>query len=164
MKIQRVPRGLNDLLSIIGGQTPTELETKTRLSLESIQLYGTTQLQFGFANNAALAEGGLGVQLTLSATNWTVLFGAHGTFVKTATATALRGAVTLTRRTAAPIVLFTQELGPFGATETGSALVGGLLPYPLICPPGTIVASLLSILGTDATANVSISAEFGVLG
>lgn len=164
MKIQRVPRGINELLSILGGESPTELEQKARLTLESLQFYGTTQLQFGFANNAALAEGGLGVQLTLHPTLWTVLFGAHGTFVKTATATALRGAVTLTRRTQAPICLFTEELGPFGATETGSALVGGILPYPLLCPPGTIVAGLLSILGTDATANVSISAEFGVLG
>ena len=164
MKIQRVPRGLNELLSIVGGQTPIELEQRTRLTLESIQLYGAQQLQSGFANNAALAEGGNGVVLTLSATNWTVLFNAGAAIVKTATATALRASINLNRRVQFGTVIAAEELGPFGATETGTCSFGVQLPYPLLCPPGTTVAVIVNVLGTDATANASVFAEFGVIG
>ena len=163
MKIQRVPRGLNELLSIVGGQTPAELEQRTRLTLEAIQFYGTQQLQSGFANGAALAEG-TAITLTLHPTAWTVLFGVTGAIVKTATMTALRGAIGLTRRTQFGITLFAEELGPFGATESGTCSYGGFLPYPLLCPPGTTVDARANVIGTDATANVSVFAEFGVLG
>ena len=162
MKIQRVPRGLNELLSIVGGQTPAELEQRTRLTLESIQFYGTQQLQSGFANNAAAAEAAA-VNLTLHPSAWTVLFGAQGAILKTGTMTALRGEVGIVRRTQFGVMLFAEELGPFGATETGTVSWGGYLPYPLLCPPGTIVNARASVIGTDATANVSVFAEFGVL-
>ena len=163
MKIQRVPRGLNELLSIVGGQTPAELEQRTQLTLESIQFYGTQQLQSGFANNAAAAEAAA-VNLTLHPSAWTVLFGAQGAILKTGTMTALRGEVGIVRRTQFGVMLFAEELGPFGATETGTVSWGGYLPYPLLCPPGTIVNARASVIGTDATANVSVFAEFGVLG
>lgn len=162
-KIQRVPRALNDLLSISGGGSPTELEDRVRGSLDFLQLYGATQLQSGFANNAALAEGGAGVVLTLHPTAWTVLFSVGAAVVKTATATALRASLNLNRRTQFGVVIAAAELGPFGATETGTCSFGALMPYPLLCPPGSNVATILNILGTDATANVSVFAEFGVI-
>lgn len=162
-RIQRVPRGLSDLLSIFGGQSPTELEDRSRLTLESLQFYGTTQLQTAATTNAATAEN-TSVTVILSATRWTVLFAAHGTVVKTATMTALRADVTLNRGTNFSPLLFSEELGPFGATETGNASFGGWLPYPLVCPPGTQVLCTPRVLGTDATANVSVFAEYGTLG
>lgn len=162
MKIQRVPRGLNELLTIAGGVTPTELEQRVRLTLEGLQFYAATQLQSGFANNAAAAEGAA-VPLTLHATAWTVLFAVQGAIAKTATVTALRGALTINRRTQFGPLLFSEELGPFGATETGTVSFGGYLAYPLLCPPGTVVNAIASIIGTDATANVSVFAEFGVI-
>lgn len=162
-KIQRVPRGLSELLSMFGGFTPTELEERSRLTLESMQFYGSQQLQSGFANNAAAAEGAA-VSLTLHASLWTVLFGVQGAIAKTATMTALRGALTINRRTQFGPLLFSEELGPFGATETGTVSFGGYMPYPLLCPPGTTVSAIASIIGTDANANVSVFAEFGTLG
>lgn len=160
--IQRVPRGLADLLNIFGGATPRELEDRIRGSLDMLQMYGTTQLQSAAATNAAAAENAA-VAVILSSTRWTVLFAAHGTVVKTATVTALRADVTLNRGTQFSPLLFADELGPFGATETGNASFGGMLPYPLLCPPGSLVQCTARIIGTDATANVSVFAEFGTL-
>lgn len=159
----RVPRALGQLLSTFGGQSPTEMEDRLRLTLESMQFYGSTQLQSGFTNNAAAAENA-GTVLTLSATAWTVLFATHGTVVKTATMTALRARVSLNRGVQFSPLVWAAELGPFGATETGTVNFGGYLPYPLLCPPGSLVSVVPEVIGTDATANVSIFAEFGVLG
>lgn len=162
-RIQRVPRGLNDLLNIFGGTTPTELEDRVQSSLELLQLYGLTQLQTASASDAALAEGGT-VSLTMSATRWTVLFAAQVGITKTATMTALRGSILLNRSLGVAIQLKQEECGPFGATESGFIAVAHWCPYPVLCPPGSIVQGSLAILGTDATANVSVRAEFGVLG
>lgn len=163
-KIQRVPRGLNDLLSISGGQTPIELEERVRSVLDILQLYGQSQLQTGFVNNAASAEAAV-TNLTLHATSWTVLFSVNCALVKTATLTALAGRISMNRRTEFGSLLFAENnLGPFGATETGTINFGGMLPYPVLCPPGTTVGAVPAIVGTDATVNISVFAEFGVLG
>lgn len=161
-KIQRVPRGLNELLSIAGGATPVELEERTRGTLELLQFYASTQLQAVSANNAAVVEANT-LLVKMSAERWTVLFSASATFVKTATVTALRGTISLNRRTPFDAVLFTEELGPFGATETGGANFGGMLPYPLLCPPDSILRVTPNIIGTDANVNATIIAEFGLL-
>lgn len=165
LKIQRLPRGLNDLLSIFGGQTPQNLEETVRGSLELLQFYGLQQRQLLALNNAALAEGG-NVQVT--AAQWFVLFGATVTVVKTATATALRGAIFVNRSGSGAansnLPVSAQEGGPFGATETGAVHMPWQPSFPWLCPPGTTIQGFLAILGTDATANVTIQAEVGVLG
>lgn len=160
-RIQRVPRGLNDLLSIFGGQTPTEMEDRLRATLDLLQVYSLTQLQKGATNNAAAAANA-NVNVSLGA-RWSVLFAASCTVVKTATVTALRGAVLL-NRSGQQQIYASAELGPFGATDTGPATVVFVPSYPLLCPPNTVVTAIAQIIGTDATANVTCSAEFGVLG
>ena len=160
--IQRYPLGIGPLLSVTGGESPKYMNQEVQGSLELLQMYGLTQLQSGFANGAATAEG-TAVVLTLAADRWTLLYGVQGAIVKTATMTALRGDVTLNRRTQFGSLLFADELGPFGATETGTVSFGGFLPYPLLCPPGTTVSCTARVIGTDATANVSVFAEFGTL-
>src|SRR5262245_54404986 len=115
--VQRFPLGLPQLLSQSGGQTPTYIEQEIQGGLELLQFYALTQLQSGFANNAAAAEG-TAVPLVLSADRWTVLFGVTGAVVKTATVTALFANVSLNRRTQFGQLLFASNLGPFGATET----------------------------------------------
>lgn len=163
LKIQRVPRGLNDLLNIFGGSTPIELEDRVRGGIDLMQLYGTTQLQSGTAVNVAAGEGA-GASLFLSLDRWTVLFCCHATVIKTATMTALRADIQLQRNTINSTILHAEELGPFGATETGTVSFGpGLLPYPLLCPPRTLLVTVMNIIGTDATASCAIFAEFGTL-
>lgn len=162
-RIQRVPRGLNELLSIFGGQTPVEMENSVRATLELLQMYGLSQLQSLGTNNAATAEG-VAVSVQPSATQWTVLFTASTSIVKTATMTALTGTIAMRRTGNADSLLRSEQLGPFGATETGVVAVAHVCPYPMLLPPGTLIIGRANIIGTDATANVTTFAEFGVVG
>jgi hypothetical protein len=165
LKIQRVPRGLGDLLSVFGGQTPQALADEVRGIVELLQFYGLSQRRVVSAQNAAAAENG-GAVLTFP--RWSMLFSYSGTMVKTATMTAARIGILLNRggntSSSEATLIDSQELGPFGATETGAAACAALCPYPLICPPGTTLTALAQIIGTDATANVIASAEIGELG
>ena len=160
-KIQRVPRGLNDLLALSGGQTPQLLADEVRPTLDLLQLYGLTQAQTLIATNAAAAEGAT-VGILLSATQWTVLFAICATVAKTATMTALEIGATLQRQ-GVQIPIVSRAGGPFGATETGAVHAPFFLPYPTLCPPGTVVGAVATIIGTDATASVTVRAEVGFL-
>lgn len=164
-RIQRLPRGLNDLLTIFGGETPRELEDRIRGTVDLLQFYGLTQEQVKATNVAAAAEGAVaGVQL--SADRWTVLFDATLTVIKTATVTAIRGSVSvrLNNDVNQEYGLASESLDPFGATETGPASVVARINFPRLCPPNSFVIGRLDILGTDATANITTGAHFGVLG
>lgn len=162
-KIQRVPRGLNELLTISGGATPRLLEEHVRSTLDLLQFYGMQQLQTSLGSNAAAAEGA-GAGAVLPGNVWFVLYAMTGRVVKTATMTALRLSLNLNRNTQQSLVLMSEQFAPFGATETGTATMGVRLPYPLLCPPGTTGSCLVDILGTDANCNLTCIAEFGVLG
>lgn len=162
-KIQRVPRGLSELLSTFGGVTPNQIGDTIQGMLELIQCYGLTQLQTRSSTDAAAVEGS-GTGVTLSATNWTVLFGADMGVTKTATMTALGLGLLIRRAQPSFITLASEEFQRFGATETGLAVVAHRCPYPLLCPPNTVVFGGINILGTDANCNLTVTAEFGVLG
>lgn len=162
-KIQRVPRGLGELLSTFGGLTPQIIQDEVHGSIELLQFYALNQLQAAFGSGLIAEGASVGATLG-TGQNWTVLFGVHGTVTKTATMTACRAAIVLNRRTTFDALLVAAELGPFGATEAGNANFGLRLPYPLLCPPGTAIATRLDILGTDANATVAVFGEFGVLG
>lgn len=164
-QIQRVPRGLAAVLNLFGGETPRELGKEIVGTLDLLQFYGQTQLSGQSASNAALAEGGT-ISINFgSGRESFVLFSLSAEIVKTATMTALSCCLELNRGAGiAAIVSGHNNLGPFGATETGTIRVGGLLPYPILCPSPSAVNFRLTILGTDATANCSLLCEFGVLG
>lgn len=163
-QIQRVPRGLNELLSIFGGGTPHELEDRVRVSLEALQFYGAMQRRVVSNADAAMAEGSQVVVIP-STTNWFVLFGATAQCTKTATMTALSLALTvaLNNQSTQEFGLAFTEFQRFGATETGLVDVTHVCPYPLVLPPNTAISARLRILGTDATASTSITAHVGVL-
>jgi len=164
--IQRVPKGLNDVLNIFGGATPRELEDRVRGSLELIQYYGLQQRRVSKTNDPALAEGSTGLGIILSQTQWCVLFVLSVTVIKTATMTALRSGLFINRQSGGAAVddqqVASEEQGPFGATESGAAGVIYVPPYPMLMPPGASVRGIVQILGTDATANTTLSVEFGV--
>jgi len=161
-KIQRVPRGLLDFLSISGGGNPVDLEDRVRAVIELTQFYGLQQMQTGLASNAAAAEGTL-VPLVLSAQQWTVLFAACATVTHTGTMTALAFNVNLTRTGALAMPLAQYSDLATVATATGAVQAPWFAPYPLLCPPGSAVGATATIIGTDATASVTVRAEFGVL-
>ena len=164
----RVPRGLLPALSLqSSGQGPNQFEDSVRGVLEMLQFYGQTQLQVQVATNAALAEGN-GITIQVPATQHWVAFSICGTVVKTATMTALRCNVGLAPQGSVPApaagALYSEELGPFGATETGNCSIAYAFPYPRLLLPGTLIAFGLEILGTDATASCTLSVTVGVLG
>lgn len=162
--IQRVPRGLSNLLSLQSGRTPVALDNSIVGVLELLQFYGLTQNQTAQTQNAAAAEG-TSVVVIPSASAWTMLFGAWVQIVKTATMTALRGALSVQRSPSNLLMRVNEaELGPFGATETGICTVPFFFPYPLLLPPGGSVVGSAAIIGTDATADVTVRCEFGLLG
>lgn len=162
--IQRVSRGLNELLSLFGGQTPRELEDRVRGTVELLQFYGTQQRRVVTGSNGALAEA-TATTLVLS-TSWCILFGCAITAVKTATMTALRLdlAIRYNSDASQEAGLASMEGGPFGATETGNVSLIFRAPYPMILPPNTALTVRLPIIGTDATAAVVFGADLGILG
>lgn len=164
-KIQRNARGLEALLSLQGSQLPIELEDRIRGTVELTQFYGSMQRRVFSANNAALAEGSA-VAVTPSIANWIVLFAIGVTVIKTATVTALRASaeIAINNDSNQVIGLVSDELGPFGATETGAASATLVLPYPMILPPNTALQGRPNIIGTDANANVSVFGLVGILG
>ena len=164
-KVQRVPRGLHELLSLTGGETPRELEDRVRCNLELLQFFALQQRQNFSANDPALTEGNH-VSNTPEPSRWIVLFSMSGTVIKTATMTALRIALALRYNGSATQEegVMSEELGPFGATESGAVSVIWQCPYPRILPPATQFLTRLQILGTDANASVTIGCHYGVLG
>ena len=168
-RIQRVPRGLNDLLSIFGGGTPSELEDRVRATVELTQFYGLQQRQQVAVNDPALAQGatitlgGGGAAIAQFTTKWCILFAASASMVRTGTMTAARLSVILVRGGSTGITLAHDEGSPYAATALGTFAVPFVAPYPLLLPPPWNVGAFLASLGTDATASVTINAEIGVL-
>lgn len=164
--IQRVPLGLLNVLSMAAsGENPRILASQVAGVLELLQFYGLTQRQVLIGTDAALAEGG-SISVTPSLTAWAVLFAMSVSVTKTATMTALRAACFIRRSgVGVPQMYASDDLGPFGATETGTASVV-YVPgsAPLLLPPGTVLTGLPQIIGTDATAAVTVQAEIGLLG
>lgn len=164
MLIQRVARGLLELLSIQDGRAPSQFSETVVGQLDLLQFYGLQQRQIAFNNNAAAAEGvtvGIGPGAPLD--RWCILYALSGSFGKTATQTALRGTLFINRG-GLSIAVASQELGPFGATETGTVSVAFVPPYPWLLPPGSQLLASAQVIGTDATASVGIQAELGILG
>jgi len=162
-KIQRVPRTLQTILSTSGGQTPAELLDQIRATLDLLQLYGLTQWQTRSAADAALVEGG-NVTLTVPTNEVWVLFSAAFLIAKTATATALRAGIQLGPDATQMSSVVSEQLGPFGATETGAVRAVFVSPYPRVLPGGSLIRGTLEILGTDANASTVLTASVGVLG
>jgi len=161
--VQRYPNGLLEMLGLKGLSPPRALADEIVGHLDLLQFYGQSQLQNLSASNAALAENGI-ITVTPQESAWTLLFGVACVIVKTGTMTACEGAWSKGPIASAQWLASTGSLFPFGATETGAVRRGFRFPYPLILPPATPINFVLSILGTDATANCSVQAEFGVFG
>lgn len=158
LKIQRIPRGLADVLSVFGQAQPAELEDRVRSTMDLLQFYANTQRQLRQASNPTMAEGAV-VSVTVPAGQYWLLLGADAIVAKTTTMTALAFNVTV-----AGIGASFFEAVTFGATH------GGLMhcPYypdaPRLLLPGDSVSCGLDVLGTDATASCGINCLFGVMG
>jgi len=162
--IQRFPLGLLDLLSLKGIAPPNNLSETIVPFIDLLQMYGLSQMRSDSNTNAAAGEG-VNVSVQLGST-WTLLYSASTTITKTATMTALTGVIQLFRGNwfpNLPATLNAVEFQRFGATDTGLVTIPWVAPYPLLCPPNTVVSGNAGVIGTDATAAVTVRAEFGLL-
>jgi len=163
-QIQRLPRGLGDMLSSFGGVTPAELEDRIRGVVDLVQFYGNQQRVALSAANA-----GFGTSLTVaaaavtpSARSWSILFAAMGTITPVNAGTTHIGiGIGLLRPGFDTIMLEARDLVPV----VGSNLVVAYSsPFPLLLPPGSSVGLMLySTLGAG-TQTGGITVDFGVLG
>lgn len=160
--IQRVPRGLNTLLSTFGGLTPRDLADQVAGTLDLLQLYGLTQWQNRSANAPGLVVFSV-LSITVPANETWVLFNAAVLVQKTATMTALAGGLFLGPDAGSlSAVAWQMPTGIFGAA--GAIRIPYVAPYPRVLPGGSVIAAQLDQLGTDANANVLLTASVGVLG
>lgn len=162
-EIQRVPAGLAKILNLFGGVAPNELAPQIMGVLDVLQCYGLAQRQVSVVSNAALAVAG-SVSITPSSSAWSVVFAAAGDVIQTATMTAWALSVTVARDGVNGVAVASRDGAPFGATTAGGRDVPFVPPVPLLLPPGGKVSAQLNALGTDATAFVSLTLEFGVFG
>jgi hypothetical protein len=144
---------------------PQEVSTEIRPTINLLQCYGLTQRTIAAAGPGPFATGGV-ASVVVSATAWTMLFGISATLTKTATMTALRAAVAIRYNSDATqeAALASEELGPFGATEIGTASVVWRPAEPLLLPPNTLFLARVQVLGTDATVAMVLGVDVGLLG
>lgn len=162
--IQRVPRGLADVLSIFGGQSPQALTDQVAGAIDLLQFYGLNQ-RTTISSAGVAAQGARTGPTPL--TSWAVLYAAAAQVSLTGTLTSAAVALEIQRGTSAvrQIFSFASYPGPFGAGAIPGVFMSVYTPaYPLLLPPGTQISCLLQQLGTDANANVAVTAEIGLLG
>jgi hypothetical protein len=166
LKIQRIARGLGELLSTFGGQTPAELEDRTRGTVDLTQFYGGQQRQVLSAGAGGVAQSLSAPQanVVLSTNGWSVLFTAQALINGVTAATTQVGwGVFLTRANAGGSTLIAVE--NVQAPVVGSNLeVSFVAPYPMILPPGSSVGVLMFSSIGAATQTVGITVDFGLLG
>lgn len=155
-KIQRVPRGLNELLSLSGGQTPADLEAKVQPSLDLLQFYGLTQRRIITAVNPAQPSG-TAVSIPFpNLLGWNLLFAcsyaANGNAAFTTLAIQLR--------VNGIKVAFYNVPNPAVAMENSISFVP---PYPMMLEPGSLVEGFLTTAGAAnaATAIQLLAAPIG---
>lgn len=161
-KISRVPRGLTEVLSAYGGVTPGELEDRARGVIDLLQFYGLSQVQRLQDVNPTMAEGGNFSKIVPANQYW-VVYQMGIAFAKTATMTAFSFSIGLGPN-GSSVSVMSRSFEPYGATENGTVSWGEMLPYPRLLLPGWAIDYRLDILGTDATANVSMASLVGILG
>jgi hypothetical protein len=160
-RIQRVARGLGDVLSIFGGQAPSELEDRVRATLDLLQFYGLTQRQ-QFSNSGVTAEGAnLSIVLPNS---WCVLFAASVSCATTAALTIAGIGVSIQRGTGNAQQPVSYSLYNITVGAGGALLDTFVPPYPLLLPPGSVISGIPHQLIGEGNVTLQVQCDVGVLG
>jgi len=161
--VQRAPLSILSLLGMKGiDLLPDGFSKIVVPTLDVLQAFGATSIQTGGAVNAASTIT-VGATFVPSATDWVLLFAATGTVNLTATMTSGWGFLGVRRNvTGATMPIATGEISQTSAVA-GTQTIGGFLPYPLLCPPRTIVSFTTTAIGTDPTTSIVLQCEYGLL-
>lgn len=164
-RIQRIPRGLQNLLGMFGPNTPESLGDEICGTLELLQMYGLSQLQTLTTSNAAVAVGGA-VQLVIGpagpSVGWSVLFNAEARVGKAVAMTALAAGVTINRGGLAPTSSHVAYGEPVRFVGTGTFVVPFVPAYPILLPPGSSILATVEELVGVANAPVTVQADLGI--
>lgn len=159
-KIQRVPRGLLELLSLQGGRTPELLADQVAGTIELSQYYANLTPAVFVDQNAALASGGSITRgIPTAPPQWWLLLGVCAQVTKTATMTRCRISTF-----ARSMGLAVEEMSFITATTGLCTMATWVAPYPMLMQPGDSVTLSLDLLAGDATADVRLRLRTGILG
>lgn len=132
-KIQRQPLGLGNLLSIFGGQSPTELEDRARVIVDGTDFYGASQVVATSENQAAGASAG--TFAGASSANARRYLGLSGAFIVGAAAgTYLTVSVGITFPNGTVVQWGNTNIPTPIATATYRVVAN--FPGPIVLPPG----------------------------
>lgn len=165
MTIQRFPAGLQEWLGTKSfGVNPDELGKQISLGLDISQLYGLAEIRDVVAA-AATAVGG-GVPITVPQTQWWLLYAASASVEldPAATGTGVSLRITHNLNTPEPVGLAFGSAGQIGAPGAVDVPLANWAPsYPMLLPPGTTLLAVMDILGTIASADLTLRARVGIL-
>lgn len=161
-RIQRVPRGLGNVLSIFGGETPQLLAEEVHGSLDLMQAYGLSQRQVFTFTAAAQTTGGQAIG-TPSVDRWCILHAAFATVDANVGLTALAASIGIIRGTAGPSILVAYEQMNPVIAQNFSWRLCWQPSYCWLLPPGSQIFVLLNVLTGIANTAISVTAEVGIL-
>lgn len=162
--IQRVPRGLLELIGAFGGVNPRLMTDEVRPVISLEQFFARMQLQVTSTTNAALAEGG---QIVHTASTWQLLIAAEVRLTTTATMNGWETSIRFgTNVTGNSVALASRANNPFTAGIPAGVISSCVFvpDTPFVLAPGNLILGTLDVLGTDATAAVDLRIAFGSLG
>lgn len=157
-QIQRLPRGLANVIGSYGGLLPKVFEDSVHGSLEMLQFFGLQQLQNQFVQNAAVASGA-DVSLTVPANQYWLLYHCFSRLVEQAAMTFADQMIFMDPGTSVVASIF----GNPGFTAGRIDRLPFVPPYPMLLLPGNRIGTACTFAGV-ATADLSFSAVVGVLG
>lgn len=158
LTIQRVARGLLNVLGNYGGQTPPELADKIQGTIDTLQFFGQQQQTALFATNAAAASGS-GLTIAVPSNQYWLLASLTARAIEQAAMTQLR--LTLKVSPNFQIVAYGEKNAAFAGGATYA--VPWVAPYLYILPPGASLDAEIAFAGV-ANANWTLQAAVGVLG
>lgn len=162
--IQRIARGLTEVLGAFGAENPRELADEVRGTMALEPFYARQQLQTLSVENLALAQSG---EVFWNPTFNAYLIAASMRIVSTAAMTAYAGSIAWRPgvNTGIWVDLAHNNWNTGGLGAGRSLCVCEFVPAsPFYIMPGQVIRARLDVLGVDPTAAVNLQLMFGALG
>lgn len=157
--IQRVPRGLTNVLGAVNALNPPTMEGRLSAHIDLLQFYGQAQLQ----DRSSAAAGGVGTSalLTVPANEWWIVY--HCGVQWTTDATVTFAAFVLNfAGTPVKWQSFTNAAPIMWAASSRQVHMPHDFGYPKALAPGRTINGTLSDLAGTASLNFQVNALIGV--
>lgn len=165
LPIQRVARGLTEMLGAFGPDGPRTLGDEVHGSLNLEPFYARQQQQT-VSQQATVAESGE-VVFGNTNTNWLYVTAVSLQILSTATMTAYAGSIGFRQgvSTGVWVMLAHGNWNDGGLGVNRTFVVCEWVPtFPFLMAPGNVLRGRLDALGADPTAQLNLNVLFGALG